>query len=543
MNGFETVPLVLVADDDKYERLLFQQMLEREGFRVEEASDGREAVDKAVQLRPDLILMDIQMPLLDGFEAVKLLRQEDRTTRIPIIVVTAAARNPTDVARGFGLGADDYLYKPFHRSELIARARSKIQAHWLEEKLQRRTEELEALIRIGAILNQALATDDLADRLLSVTLEQIPATHAALVVFDDEGKPMMQRYFGFTTNAPLQVGTLIHRVLSSQDAEFIEGETDALPNVFADVPDCRTGIAAPLKHHGKILGVLALGHRRVGRYSESDLRVLRSIGEQAALALRNTQLYTQLQAHALELESRVEARTQALQSAQVQLNRAEKMAALGNLAAGVAHEVNNPLQPILLNLDMALDDVDAARPVDRELLEYAKADVQRIQRLIVRLLDFARPAHTDMLSVNLNDVVQEVVQLIGKQFQHARVNLCLELHSTHHILGNADQLKQVLLNLSLNAMDAMPKGGELFISTTDRGQQVEVVVRDSGHGIPADQLPRIFDPFFTTKADGTGLGLSITYGIIEGHGGQIHVESEVGVFTRFTVLFPAINDE
>src|SRR5258708_35696042 len=149
-------PLVLVADDEKEARMLLRRVLEREEFRVEEASDGKTTLAKARDLHPELIFMDIQMPGMDGFETIKLMRADPRTARIPIIVVSAAAREPADVARGLGLGADDYLRKPFNTSELLARARSNIRSRQLEERLQQRTEDLEPLIRIGADLNHDL---------------------------------------------------------------------------------------------------------------------------------------------------------------------------------------------------------------------------------------------------------------------------------------------------------------------------------------------------------------------------------------------------
>src|SRR5260221_5936337 len=146
-------PLLLVADDEKEARMLLRRILEREEFRVEEAQDGQVTVEKAQELHPYLILMDIQMTNIDGFEAVQMLRDDPRTARIPIIVVTAAAREPADVGRGLGLGADDYLRKPYNTSALVARGRSNIHARHLEQRLQRRTAELESLIHIASELN------------------------------------------------------------------------------------------------------------------------------------------------------------------------------------------------------------------------------------------------------------------------------------------------------------------------------------------------------------------------------------------------------
>jgi signal transduction histidine kinase len=164
------------------------------------------------------------------------------------------------------------------------------------------------------------------------------------------------------------------------------------------------------------------------------------------------------------------------------------------------------------------------------------------------LLDFARPARRDLkpedlAAVDLNEIVREVLSLAGKQLEHARIKVETELEATHEIRGNTDQLKQVILNLVVNAMEAMPDGGHLTMCTAEQDEQIVLTVQDTGVGIKSDELPRLFDPFFTTKPDGTGLGLSVSYGIITGHGGQIEAESAPGQHTRFTIRLPVMADD
>src|SRR5262249_40323664 len=143
-----------------------------------------------------------------------------------------------------------------------------------------------------------------------------------------------------------------------------------------------------------------------------------------------------------------------------------------------------------------------------ELLEFAKEDVERIQRIVTRLLEFARPSQLEAHPMHINDCIQEVLTLANKQLEHARVKVRTDLKAQHRINGSPDQLKQVFLNLIVNAMEAMPNGGALQISTVEQYGQLVLTVRDTGSGITEEQLPQVFDPFFTTKADGTGLGLS-----------------------------------
>src|SRR5258707_12715499 len=255
--------LVLVADDETEARKLLRRILEREHFRVEEAVDGRMTVEKARDLLPDLIFLDIQMPGIDGFEAVQLLRRDARTERIPIIVVSAAAREPRDVARGLGLGADDYLRKPYDVNELLARARSNLRARQLEERLQQRTEELEALIRIGSELNEELELDEMADRVLAATLGQLTATSAILVLKALESQPTLARYQGVDISSKARLlasNSLPGYVMAHGEATVINdiADEERVSIIFVGA-SCVTGIAAPLKHRGEVLGVLALG--------------------------------------------------------------------------------------------------------------------------------------------------------------------------------------------------------------------------------------------------------------------------------------------
>jgi two-component system NtrC family sensor kinase len=273
--------------------------------------------------------------------------------------------------------------------------------------------------------------------------------------------------------------------------------------------------------------------------NESDLRLLRSIGEQAALAVRNAQLYAELQSYAQNLEGMVQARTQELQTAQTQLIRTEKLAALGRLAAGIAHEVNNPLQPILNCLEVAIEDLEGGHTIDAEVLRVAEKEVQRIKSIVTRLLDFARPNTTgDTSEIDLHDLVREVLVLTAKQLEWMRIRLQTNLMPVPPLPGNPAQLKQVFLNLVLNAMEAMPDGGDLTVDLFLKDEGVAMTVTDTGIGMDGQTVSQIFDPFYSTKEDGSGLGLAVSYGIVQGYGGEIRVESHPGRGSRFEVWLP-----
>jgi signal transduction histidine kinase len=225
-----------------------------------------------------------------------------------------------------------------------------------------------------------------------------------------------------------------------------------------------------------------------------------------------------------------------------QLQISDKMASIGLLAAGVAHEVNTPLTGISSFTQMLLEGADQDDPRTK-LLEKIERQTFRAAKIVNGLLNLSRPsAGNERAPVDLNVVINDVLSLLEHQFKVGRIQVRRDLASPGPVvMGIEHKLQQVFLNLFLNARDAMPKGGWLTISTRLVDGMAVAEVGDTGGGIPSEHLARIYDPFFTTKAigQGTGLGLSITYGIVQEHDGSIACESEVGAGTRFALSFPA----
>ena len=223
-----------------------------------------------------------------------------------------------------------------------------------------------------------------------------------------------------------------------------------------------------------------------------------------------------------------------------QLQLSEKMASIGLLAAGVAHEVNTPLTGISSFTQMLLQGAEPDDPKTK-VLEKIERQTFRAAKIVNGLLNLARPAQVDSGPVDVNSVINDVLSLLEHQLKNGRIQVRKELSGSAPIVQGIEyKLQQVFLNLFLNARDAMPRGGWLSISTRVKDGEAVVEVADTGSGIPAEQLSRIYDPFFTTKdiGKGTGLGLSITYGIVQEHGGAIACDSAVGQGTRFTLTLP-----
>jgi two-component system NtrC family sensor kinase len=225
-----------------------------------------------------------------------------------------------------------------------------------------------------------------------------------------------------------------------------------------------------------------------------------------------------------------------------QLQISEKMASIGLLAAGVAHEVNTPLTGISSFVQMLMQSTEPDDP-KAQVLEKIERQTFRAAKIVNGLLNLARPAQVDSGPVDVNAVINDVLSLLEHQLRTGRIQVRKELSTPAPIvLGIEYKLQQVFLNLFLNARDAMPKGGWLTIVTRPSGDSATIEVADTGSGIPADQLSRIYDPFFSTKdiGKGTGLGLSITYGIVQEHGGSITCDSEIGQGTRFSLTLPLV---
>ncbi len=236
----------------------------------------------------------------------------------------------------------------------------------------------------------------------------------------------------------------------------------------------------------------------------------------------------------------LEATVRLLQQTREQLLMAEKLSAVGVLSAGVAHEINNPIAVIQGNLEVLAAELgDAAKPVEREI-ELIARQVDRIRHIVTSLLQFARPADSmaEIMEVDVNRAVGDVLPLVAYALKKKAIALHTRLHASGVIRINLFELEQVLINLLLNAANAVPPGGRINVETVDcGGDGVEVRVRDNGVGIPAALLTRVFDPFFTTDPrHGTGLGLSVSYGIIRHYGGDISVESAVGKGSLFQLL-------
>jgi len=283
-------------------------------------------------------------------------------------------------------------------------------------------------------------------------------------------------------------------------------------------------------HNGSRLGWLELVDQLPDRILEpSFVNLAQLVANQIGVAMENRTLLTSVQAQLAEV-----------QRVQQQLVQASKLGAVGELAAIVAHEVNNPLTGILGFAELLLSELPEDDP-RREEAEVIRSEAVRARTIIKALLEFARPRPPQRIPTNLNELARTTLDLQRSRAEKARVQVIEEYADLPLLEVDADALRQVLLNLLNNSMQAMPQGGQLRVVTRAEGEAVAFVVADTGVGMDAETRNRIFTPFFSTRAGnagGTGLGLSVSMRIVEGHHGTIEVESEPGKGAVFTIRLP-----
>jgi two-component system NtrC family sensor kinase len=536
-------PRILVVEDDNEMVELMRNVLSLVRCDVQIARSGEEALlalrqEATTGREIDLVLLDIMVPGMDGYEVVARVKA-DPLLRNTAIIMTTALDSVSDKTLGLGLGADDYLTKPFDPQELLARIDAVMRIRRSEQAARRRNDELSALIEINRVVTSSLDVDAVLEATIQGIREILHVEAGSLVMVDEEtGDLVFRKTFsperGWIAGRTIQPGEGIVGYVAESGNSKLVNDVERDPHFLAEV-DEETGftsreiLCVPLRVRDRVLGAIEVINKLGGKFTEQDLELLQAMAASVAVAVDNANLYRELADFADELER-----------SQAQLVQAEKMAAIGRLAASVAHEINNPLQAIHNSLHLSLHE----RLGEGKRLQYltmAQAEVQRLIEIVQRMLDFYRPSRGGVVPTEVNGILENVLALAQKRLQHGDIRVHTDLKSDlPQIPMVSDQISQVVLNIVINAIDAMPSGGELWLETglSGDGEWVLVSFRDTGPGMSADQMANLFEPFYTTKSDGTGLGLAISYGIIERHGGEIEVLSPPGKGAMFVVRLP-----
>jgi signal transduction histidine kinase/HAMP domain-containing protein len=413
----------------------------------------------------------------------------------------------------------------------------------------RRGEQLEALLRASRTVMVGLDLREILDRILDEAARISGAPHVKVLLLDkDVGRlrvgalkgSAMPPGFSFpiglgSSGIVAQTGEPLFMADAQNDPRSIFAERDREIGIV-------TYLGLPIKRGNDVLGVLTFNTTVPHQYTPDEMAYLASFADQAAIAIDNARLYDALRRTSAELESRVEERTRELRDAHEELVRTERLALIGQLAGGVGHELRNPLGGIgnaVYYLRMRLG--EGTDPKIQKHLGILDAEVRRANKIVTDLLDFSRVKEPTRAPAQLNAIVTDI---LGRQPEAPAITVeCTLADALPPVLVDADQVGQVLLNLILNAIEAMPTGGALTIQTEATTETVVARVIDSGTGIPPGNLEKIFQPLFTTKTKGIGLGLAVSRRLTEANGGTLTVESRPGQGSTFTVTFPRKGDE
>ncbi len=520
---------LLIADDNADMRSYLQRLFGSQND-VLVVSNGEAAWSALETFAPDVLLTDVMMPKLDGFGLLRRIRQSERFRHLPVIMLSArAGEEVSSDARA--AGADDYVVKPFAARELAAR----INAAW----------------RMAELRQQGLAALQQSERRFRMIADQAPVM---IWLADRDGKVtyLNARWYEYTGQVPPSAeGLGWLQSVHDEDRARIEQ---------ADEEVARTRRAFQFEYRlrsadGSYRWMLDSGIPRFDANGEFD----GFIGSVVDVT-QHREAEQVLRRSNAELEALVAQRTEEYRKAEEALRQASKMEAIGQLTGGIAHDFNNLLTVVIGNLDSVQRRAagDAGSDRLKRAADNAMAGAKRAAALTQRLLAFARRQPLDPKPTDLNRLVTSMIDLLTRTLGERIEIQTVFGAGLWRVEIDRNQLENALLNLALNARDAMPEGGKLTIETSNAfidelyvaktgeiavGQYAVLAVSDSGHGMSTDVLGRVFEPFFTTKpvGQGSGLGLPQVYGFVKQSGGHIKIYSEAGSGTTVKIYLPRLS--
>lgn len=538
--------VVLVIDDEPGVIQLCQRLLERADFHVIAIAQATKGLELLEQTSVDLLLVDIRMPDMDGFQVIDRARR--RRPDLAVVVMTGFGTVETAI-EALRRGADGLVLKPFAGAELVQSVNRALQESQRKRDILR-LQALRPLFDITEALFTETNPQQLHELILDAICGHLHCEHAGLYLrasgedffhlaagrgfplsdqFVDPENEILKRADTWSMPVSVNYGGPEDPVMQEILSQLGLSSVMVVPVSFRENQIDNAEIGSDLDSLTPRNRSLFLAARNMGEvvFQQSDFEMLVILARQADTALENARLHTELLRNLNQLEE-----------SQRALIQAEKLATAGRLTASIAHEINNPLQAVQNCLHLA-----GRRALSEDQREYylrmAQAEMERLMNTVQRMLDFYRPGAVDRKPQDMNELVKLVVALTERQIKEHHIDLHMKLaRRAPQVLVVGDQIQQVFLNLILNAMEAMPEGGDLFIDVQNVKKDVEVTIEDTGPGISLSERQRIFEPFISTKEDGLGLGLAVSYGIISAHGGNLDLTPGRGQGACFRVTLP-----
>lgn len=557
---------ILIVDDDKQGIYLIETLLKKNGYETVSAENGLEALRMLKQGIYDIIISDILMPKMDGFQLCRKCKTDDKLKTIPFIFYTATYTDKKDEEFALSLGAQRFIVKPQESGKFLEILNSVIEeqskkrgvapivpnkqeAVYLKEYNERLIRKLEnkVLDLEKSIIERKKAKDVLQEkeRFLSNIFESIQDGISILnkdMKIIRVNKTIEEWY----KHASPLLGKKCYKAYHNRDKVC-----DICPakKTFKTAKPAQEVITKN-GEKGEIVKWLDLYtfpiiNERTDQV-DSVIEYVRDISERKKAEEREKEIIAaQAAAEADKKKAKelLEA-NQKLQDTQAQLMQAEKLSAIGRLGAGVAHELNSPLAGLLGLLRIYHKRTNKGSEEYQDVVDMIEA-AEHMAEIVQSLTTFSRESKGEWEELNLNKLIDTTLNFSGCQFKRKNIKI-IKNYSPDllPIKGIRSQIQQVIVNIVTNARDAMLGGGKFFIRTYNHesGDKVGMEFGDTGTGIPRENISKIFDPFFTTKkqGNGVGLGLSISHGIIKGHQGEILVKGEEGKGTTFTIILPAL---
>ncbi|GFE86713.1 ATP-binding protein [Steroidobacter agaridevorans] len=515
---------LLLADDNADMRQYVSRFLSKH-LHVEAVADGAAALAAIRAHRPDLVLTDVMMPELDGFGLLKAIREDPELRDLPVIMLSARAGEEARI-EGLDAGADDYLIKPFSARELTAR--------------------VHANLKLANVRKEGMAALAESERRFRNMAENSPVM---MWITDADGRCIYlnKSWYDFTGQTEAQALGLGWTKAVHRD------DRDSAARTFMESSGEHKDFRVEYRlrrHDGEYRWAIDAASPRFDGKGE----FLGYIGSVIDITERKRAEETLMNLNET-LKQRVEAEIGARGDAEKALRQAQKMEALGQLTGGIAHDFNNMLNVVIGNLDMLLRRLARGDANVQRFASFALEGATRAAQLTERLLAFARQQPLRLEPVNANKLVAGMSDLMHRTLGETIRTETVLAGGLWQIQTDGNQLESAILNLAVNARDAMPEGGKLTVETANahlddiyaaqqagvpQGQYVMIAVTDTGCGMSSDTIQKAFDPFFTTKSvgKGTGLGLSQVHGFVHQSGGYVKIYSEIGQGTTVKIYLP-----